>query len=55
LGRWIIWKTTWQVAKDPSLQVIPVVVLTAAERAQVPGAVEETMMRAPEQPGARWG
>jgi two-component system chemotaxis response regulator CheY len=34
------WEFLEEVAKDPSLQVIPVVVLTAAERAQVPGGVE---------------
>ena len=34
------WDFLDEVAKDPSLKVIPVVVLTAAERAQVPGAVE---------------
>jgi two-component system chemotaxis response regulator CheY len=34
------WEFLDEVAKDPSLKVIPVVVLTAAARAQVPGAVE---------------
>jgi CheY-like chemotaxis protein len=34
------WEFLDEVAKDPLLQVIPVVVLTAAERAQVPGTVE---------------
>jgi len=34
------WEFLDEVAKDPSLKVIPVVVLTAAERAQVPGTVE---------------
>jgi CheY-like chemotaxis protein len=34
------WEFLDAVAKEPSLKVIPVVVLTAAERAQVPGAVE---------------
>jgi CheY-like chemotaxis protein len=34
------WEFLDEVAKDPSLKMIPVVVLTAAERAQVPGVVE---------------
>ena len=34
------WEFLDEVAKDPSLKVIPVVVLTAAERAQVPETVE---------------
>jgi two-component system chemotaxis response regulator CheY len=34
------WEFLDEVAKDPSLKVIPVVVLTAAERAQLPGVVE---------------
>ena len=34
------WEFLEEVAKDPSLKVIPVVVLTAAGRAQVPGTVE---------------
>jgi two-component system, chemotaxis family, chemotaxis protein CheY len=34
------WEFLDEVAKDPSLEVIPVVVLTAIERAQVPGTVE---------------
>ena len=34
------WEFLEAVAKEPSLKVIPVVVLTAAERAQIPGAVE---------------
>jgi len=34
------WEFLDEVAKDPSLKVIPVVVLTATEHAQIPGAVE---------------
>ena len=34
------WEFLEEVAKDPSLTQIPVVVLTAAEHAQVPGAFE---------------
>jgi CheY-like chemotaxis protein len=34
------WEFLAAVAKDPGLRGIPVVVLTAAERAQVPGALE---------------
>jgi CheY-like chemotaxis protein len=34
------WEFLDEVAKDPSLKMIPVVALTAAERAQVPGVVE---------------
>jgi CheY-like chemotaxis protein len=34
------WEFLDEVAKDPLLKVLPVVVLTAAERAQVPGGVE---------------
>jgi two-component system chemotaxis response regulator CheY len=34
------WEFLEEVAKDPSLKMIPVVVLTAADRAQVPGVVE---------------
>ena len=34
------WEFLDEVAKDPSLKAIPVVVLTAAERAQAPGATE---------------
>jgi CheY-like chemotaxis protein len=33
------WEFLDEIAKDPLLKVIPVVVLTAVERAQVPGAV----------------
>jgi two-component system, chemotaxis family, chemotaxis protein CheY len=34
------WEFLDEVAKDPSLKLIPVVVLTAAERAKVPGTIE---------------
>jgi len=34
------WEFLEEVAKDPVLKAIPVVVLTAAERAQVPGSTE---------------
>jgi len=34
------WEFLDEVAKDPLLKAIPVVVLTAAERVQVPGATE---------------
>ena len=34
------WEFLEEVAKDPVLKAIPVVVLTAAERTQVPGATE---------------
>jgi CheY-like chemotaxis protein len=34
------WEFLAAVAGDPSLRPIPVVVLTAAERAEVPGALE---------------
>jgi CheY-like chemotaxis protein len=34
------WEFLDEVAKDPLLKVLPVVVLTAAQRAQVPGVVE---------------
>ena len=34
------WEFLDEVAKDPLLKVLPVVVLTAAQRAQVPGGVE---------------
>ena len=34
------WEFLDEVAKDPLLKVLPVVVLTAAERAQVPGGIE---------------
>jgi CheY-like chemotaxis protein len=34
------WEFLEEVAKDPSLQAIPIVVLTAAERTQVSGAME---------------
>jgi CheY-like chemotaxis protein len=44
------WEFLDEVAKDPSLKVIPVVVLTAAERAQVPGTVQ--VLRKPMDLGA---
>jgi CheY-like chemotaxis protein len=34
------WEFLDEVVKDPLLKVLPVVVLTAVERAQVPGAIE---------------
>jgi len=34
------WEFLDELGKDPSLKVLPVVVLTAAERAQVPGGIE---------------
>jgi CheY-like chemotaxis protein len=34
------WEFLDEVAKDPLLKVLPVVVLTAAQRTQVPGVVE---------------
>lgn len=34
------WEFLDEVAKDPALEVIPVVVLTAADRAGIPGAVD---------------
>jgi two-component system chemotaxis response regulator CheY len=34
------WEFLDEIAKDPSLQPIPIVVLTATERTEVPGAIE---------------
>jgi CheY-like chemotaxis protein len=34
------WEFLDEVAKDPSLKVIPIVVLTAADHSQVPGAMD---------------
>ncbi|HEX2686742.1 MAG TPA: response regulator [Kofleriaceae bacterium] len=44
------WEFLTEVAKDPLLKVIPVVVLTAVERTQAPGAVE--ILRKPMDLGA---
>jgi two-component system chemotaxis response regulator CheY len=44
------WEFLDEVAKDPALKAIPVVVLTAVERTQAPGAVE--ILRKPMDLGA---